>query len=133
MIRGIHHVSMKCLSGDEFARAKAFYLETLGLPVRREWPQGIMIDAGNALIEIFCTGEGVKEKGALRHIALAVDDVDAYTEKARRAGCAVLRESGGLLIPSDPPLRARMAFCLGPLGEQIEFFCEEQAVEGEQP
>ena len=113
MIRGIHHVSMKCLPGDEFARAKAFYLETLGLPVRREWSQGIMIDAGNALIEIFCTGEGVKEKGALRHIALAVDDVDAYTEKA--------------------PLRARMAFCLGPLGEQIEFFCEEQAVEGEQP
>lgn len=127
MILGIHHVSMKCQSGDEFARAKAFYLGTLGLSLVREWPQGVMIAAGSGLIEIFCNGEGIKEKGAVRHFALSVDDVDACTEKVRRAGYKILVEPNDLLIPSDPPFRARMAFCLGPLQEQIEFFQELSA------
>lgn len=127
MILGIHHVSMKCQGGDEYARAKAFYLGTLGLSLVREWPQGVMISAGSGLIEIFCNGEGVKEKGAVRHFALTVDDVDACIEKVRRAGYKILVEPKDLTIPSDPPFRARMAFCQGPLYEQIEFFQELSA------
>ena len=29
-----------------------------------------------------------------------------------------------IVIPSSPELHARMAFCYGPLGEEIEFFQE---------
>ena len=58
MIKGIHHISMKCESEEDLARVKEFYLDILGLSVCREWPEGIMIDTGNGLIEIFCNGEG---------------------------------------------------------------------------
>ena len=115
---------MKCASREEFDRAKAFYGDILGMAVKREWPEGVMMDTGAGLIEIFCNGEGVKEKGAVRHFALATDDVDGCIEKVREAGYAILAEPNDLIIQSVPPVHARMAFCLGPLGEQIEFFAE---------
>ncbi len=115
---------MKCASPQETARVKAFYVELLGMRLVREWPEGMMIDTGCGLIEVFTTGEGVRQKGAIRHLALACDDVDACVEKIRAAGCTVFIEPRELRIPSDPPLRARMAFCYGPLGEEIEFFQE---------
>ena len=115
---------MKCASPQEAARVKAFYVELLGMRLVREWPEGMMIDTGCGLIEVFTTGKGVRQKGAIRHLALACDDVDACAEKVRTAGCTVFIEPRELCIPSDPPLRARMAFCYGPLGEEIEFFQE---------
>ena len=46
MIKGIHHISMKCGTGEEFDRARDFYLNVLGFSAVREWPEGIMIDSG---------------------------------------------------------------------------------------
>ncbi|MBR6186798.1 MAG: VOC family protein [Clostridia bacterium] len=127
MITGIHHVSMKCAAREEFDRARAFYTRTLGMKIKREWPAGVMIDTGNGLIEIFCNGEGIREKGAVRHFALATDDVDECVRRVRQAGFRILVEPNDLTIDSTPPFHARMAFCLGPLGEQIEFFMEKEA------
>nr|MCR4777732.1 VOC family protein [Lachnospiraceae bacterium] len=76
MITGIHHISLKCESKKELDKVKHFYLELLGFSLKREWPDGIMIDAGNCLLEVFSNGPGVKEKGAIRHMAFATDDVD---------------------------------------------------------
>lgn len=125
MIKGIHHVSMKCGNKEEFEKAKNFYMTVLGLPVKREWPEGIMIDTGNGLIEIFCNGDGIRSKGAVRHFALDVDDVDLLAERIKSAGYDVFIEPGDIVIPSDPPFRARMCFCTGPLGEEIEIFSEK--------
>ena len=124
MIKGIHHVSMKCGNKEEYEKAKNFYMNVLGLQVKREWPEGIMIDTGNGLIEIFCNGEGIRSKGAVRHFALDVDDVDLLAERIKNAGCDVFIEPGDIVIPSDPPFHARMCFCIGPLGEEIEIFSE---------
>ena len=124
MITGIHHVSMKCGTLEEFENARAFYCGVLGLTVKQEWPEGMMIDTGCGLIEIFRTGPGIREKGAVRHFALAVDDVDACVEKVRQAGYPILIEPNDLTLDTSPRFTARMAFCLGPLGEQIEFFAE---------
>ena len=115
---------MKCGTQEEFLRAKDFYLNVLGLTLRREWPDGVMIDTGGGLIEIFSSGAGIRAKGAVRHVALACDDVDAAAEQVRAAGYEVFIPPKDVTIPSDPPLRARMAFCVGPLGEEIEFFRE---------
>ena len=125
MISGVHHVSLKCGTEAEFRKAKAFYLNVLGLSVRREWPDGIMIDAGNCLLEIFSNGPGIRTRGAVRHIAFAADDVDGIVQKVKDAGYEVFIEPNDIVIPSDPPCRARMAFCHGPLGEEIEFFQEK--------
>lgn len=124
MIAGLHHVSMKCGTPEAFARARAFYCEVLGLPVKIEWPEGVMLDAGGGLIEIFCNGEGSRAKGAVRHFALATDDVDACADKVRRAGYEVFLGPKDIEFASRPPYRACVAFCHGPLGEEIELFAE---------
>ena len=126
MIAGIHHISMKCGTEEEFRKAKEFYLDLLGFTVAREWPEGIMIDTGNGLLEIFRNGQGVRNKGALRHIAFLTDDTDGTVEKVRNAGYEVFIEPTDIVIRSDPEYPARMAFCYGPLGEEIEFFQERQ-------
>ena len=125
MITGIHHISMKCGTKEEFDKAKDFYLNMLGFSVKREWPEGIMIDCGSVLLEIFCNGEGIKTKGAIRHAAYATDDVDGIIARVRSAGYKVFIEPNDIVIPSVPECRARMAFCIGPLGEEIEFFQEK--------
>ena len=125
MIAGVHHISMKCGTAEEFLRAKEFYLDILGFSVKREWPEGIMIDAGNCLLEIFCNGTGIKSKGAIRHIAFETDDVDGIVRKVRNAGYNVFVEPQNIVIRSEPECAARMAFCFGPLGEEIEFFRED--------
>ena len=125
MITGIHHVSLKCGTTKEFEKAKDFYLDVLGFAPVREWPEGIMIDSGNGLLEIFSNGPGVKSKGAVRHIAFAADDVDGVIEKVKAAGYEVFIEPNDIVIRSDPPFPARMAFCYGPLGEELEFFQEK--------
>ena len=127
MIKGIHHISMKCGTPEELSRVKEFYISLLGLKICREWPQGIMIDTGNGLIEVFTNAEGEHRVGAIRHVALLTDDVDGIVTKVRVAGYEVIVEPDDRLIESDPPYPIRMAFCIGPLGEQVEFFCEKPA------
>ena len=125
MITGIHHVSLKCGTTKEFEKAKGFYLDILGFAPVREWPEGIMIDSGNGLLEIFSNGPGVKSIGAVRHIAFGTDDVDGVIEKVKAAGYEVFIEPNDIVIRSDPPFPARMAFCYGPLGEELEFLQEK--------
>jgi glyoxylase I family protein len=115
---------MKCGTDEEFRKVKEFYIDILGLKICREWDGGLMIDTGNGLIEIFTNAEGEHRLGAIRHFALLTDQVDALTEKVKAAGYEVIVEPNDRVIPSDPELPIRMAFCFGPLGEQIEFFCE---------
>ena len=55
---------------------------------------------------------------------MLTDDVDTIVEKVKAAGYEVFVEPVDKVIKSDPEYPIRMAFCFGPLGEQIEFFCE---------
>ena len=125
MITGIHHISLKCGTEAEFREAKDFYLNLLGFKTKRQWPEGIMIDTGNCMLEIFCNGNGIRSKGAIRHIAFGTDDVDGIAHKVRSAGYIVFVEPNDIVIHSEPEFHARMAFCRGPLGEEIEFFQEK--------
>lgn len=124
MITGIHHISLKCGTKEDYEKAKDFYLNVLGFSAVREWPDGIMIDSGAGLLEIFSNGDGIRTKGALRHIAFATDDADGIVEKVKAAGYEVFIGPKDIVIRSDPEFPARMAFCFGPLGEEIEFFQE---------
>ncbi|MBE5901504.1 MAG: VOC family protein [Lachnospiraceae bacterium] len=123
MIKGIHHISMKCNTQEEFFQVMVFYCEVLGLSIYREWEAGIMIDTGNGYIEVFNNEANVMQRGTLRHFALATDDVDGMVKRVKDAGYEVFVEPNDRVIPSTPELPIRMAFCYGPLGEEIEFFC----------
>lgn len=124
MIKGLHHISMKCNTEEEIGKVKEFYIKLLGLKLIREWPDGFMMDTGNGCIEVFTNANGEHCLGAIRHFALLTDDVDSLAKKVKDAGYEVFKEPTDNVIMSDPEYPIRMAFCFGPLGEQVEFFCE---------
>jgi glyoxylase I family protein len=124
LIKGIHHVSMKCESAEEYQKVISFYKEVLEIPVARQWSEGIMLDTGNGIIEIFNNGDKVVERGVIRHFAFATDSVDECVEKIKKAGYEVFVEPKDIEIQSNPTFPARIAFCHGSLGEEIELFQE---------
>lgn len=124
-ITGIHHVSMKCCNQEEYKKEIDFYQNVLELPILRTWPTGIMLSAGNSIIEIFNDGDAQLEKGVIRHFAFAVNDVDGIVKRVQDAGYEVFIAPKDIVIASTPEFPARIAFCKGPLGEEIEFFCEK--------
>ena len=127
-IHGIHHAALKCCGAEEFQRTIAFYRDVLGMAVRRTWGEGeeagAMLDTGSGLMEIFSNGKARLPQGAIRHIAFATDDVDACAAAVKQAGYTVFVEPKNIVIGSEPPYPARIAFCIGPVGEQIELFQE---------
>ena len=117
MITGVHHVCMKCRP-EELEKVQKFYGELLGLPLVRSW--------GEPKVEGLPNAEEDLPQGAIRHFALATDDVDSIVETVRKAGYAVTMEPVDIEIMSKPSLPARIAFIIGPVGEEIELFCEKQ-------
>ena len=75
MLKGIHHVSIKCIKED-YEKVKTFYIDILGLNILREWPDGVMIDTGGDILEVFNNGSDRLAKGVITHIAFLTDDVD---------------------------------------------------------
>lgn len=125
LIKGLHHVCMKCATEEEFAKVQEFYGTTLGLPVVRTWDTGLMYDLGGVLLEVFSNGTDQLPQGVWRHIALATDDVDACVQRVADAGYPITMAPRNIVVASQPPVPARIAFCTGPMGEEIEFFCEK--------
>lgn len=116
-INGIHHFSMKCTPA-ELPDVRRFYCDALGLPVVHEWSEGIMLDTGCGLLEVFTNGPGGHETGAIRHIVFEVEDAVDCVETVRKAGYEVFVGPKEIVEPSH----AVIAFCYGPLKEQVEFF-----------
>ncbi len=124
MIKGIHHISMKCQNEEEYQKVRRFYTETLGLHVIKECEACILLDTGAGLVEIFRDGTESLEKGVIRHFAFAVDDVQTCVDAVESAGYEVFIAPKTVQIGGDPAFPATIAFCYGPLGEEIEFFCQ---------
>jgi len=125
-IKGIHHLALKCHGLEEFEKTIKFYHETLALPIARRWGegvgQGIMLDTGAGLLEIFANAEDYPEGGIVRHFAFEVEDTDACVEAVRAEGYKITMEPTDIVIASEIPYPARIAFCIGPVGEEVEFF-----------
>ena len=98
MLRGLHHVALIC--GD-YAVSKAFYTGVLGLRIvaehyraeRRSWKLDLALPDGSQL-ELFSFPEAPvrpsrPEARGLRHLAFAVDDVDAWRVRLVAAGVDV--------------------------------------------
>ena len=129
LINGMDHVCLKCSDMEEYDKVNKFYGEVLGLPVRRTWgteaEPAVMFELGNSGIEVFCDAESTLDQGAVRHFALATDDVDACVKAVAEAGYDITRGPEDLVINSNPEVPVRIAFCIGPVGEEIEFFQEK--------
>ena len=128
LISGIHHVALKCNGTAEFEKTLDFYQNTLGLEPVRSWGEGenagAMLSTGDGLLEIFASGKPLHQ-GTIRHFALRTERVDDCVAAVRKAGYAITVEPKDIVIASNPPFLARIAFCIGPVGEEIEFFQEK--------
>ncbi len=127
LICGIHHVALKCDGTAEFEKTLHFYQDILGLEPVRSWGEGenagAMLSTGDGLLEIFASGRKLPQ-GAIRHFALRTERVDDCVAAVRAAGYPITVEPKDIVIASNPPFPARIAFCTGPVGEEIEFFQE---------
>jgi len=125
-ITGIHHIALKACGVEEYEKTVKFYTEILGLEAERTWGSGenqaVMLNTGSGLLEIFANGTERLQQGAVRHFAFQVEDTDACIEAVRKAGYEITKEPTDIVIGSVPPYPARIAFCIGPVGEEIEFF-----------
>ena len=128
-IHGVHHISLKPAGNEAFDKTIGFYRDVLGMPIVRSWGEGngrgAMLDTGNSVMEITANGtDDAAQAGSLRHLALATDDVDAVVADVRAAGYRILLEPRDAQLPVEPPYKIRIAFCVGPCGEELEFFQE---------
>lgn len=125
MIKGIHHVSMKTRNDTEYERVKKFYSEILGLKIIKECEACLLLDTGSGIVEIFRNGTEEAVRGVIRHFAFAVDDVKECVDAVSGAGYEVFVPMKEVDVGGDTNLHATIAFCKGPLGEEIEFFSSE--------
>ena len=129
LIRGTHHISLKANGKEAFDELVHFYHGILGMPFIRTWGEGdksgAMLDTGSSIMELSAAGDSNRQSGSIRHFALATDDVDRCVELVRAAGYEITMEPKEACIMSEPSLPIRIAFCIGPCGEEVEFFCEK--------
>jgi glyoxylase I family protein len=125
----LHHLAIQT---RDWEASKRFYIDILGMEqvggFKLSHREVIFLNMGGGdLIELF---EPIKDQDyslpdydngtlAIFHFALAVDDVDAATERCRAAGYAVKVEPKILKLDG---IHSRLAFIIGPNGEHIEFF-----------
>lgn len=128
-ITGVHHIALKAKGLEAFHKTIHFYHEILGMPIVRTWgteaEPAAMLSTGDGMLEIFANAPDELGAGALRHLAFRTENTDACIEAVRAAGYKVTMEPNDICIPSIPPFPARIAFCIGPVGEEVEFFQEK--------
>lgn len=125
-INGVHHICLKACGLEDFNKMVKFYTQILGLPIVMQWGEGekigMMLDTGDAWLEIFANGVDYPQSSAIRHIALRVEDTDACIEAVRAAGYKITIEPKDHTFETQPPYHCRLGFCIGPVGEEVEFF-----------
>lgn len=121
LIKGLHHVHLKC-KAEQFEDVLHFYVNVLGLNLLDRRPDCAIIDTGNGIIEVFNDAQELLGQGDIRHIAFYVDDVDACIKIVEAAGYKIKEYPINVMFALGRPTPARIAFCYGVLGEEVEFF-----------
>ena len=107
---------------DEIEKVKHFYGDLLGLPILRSWGEpeleGFMFETGDGLVEVFTNAEEELPQGSIRHFAFKTNDVDQCVKIVRESGYQITLESKDVVIASNPPFPIRVAFGIGPVGEE---------------
>ena len=127
VVSGFHHVALKCA---DLEKSLKMY-KALGLEEFARWGEGnseiVMCNVGDGgKIEFFADGgDAFSVNGKWQHFALRAADVDAAYTTALAAGFV------GKVAPTTIPLVSkpekmsiRIAFVIGPDGEELEFFKE---------
>lgn len=123
-MKRVHHIAIIC---SDYSRSRRFYAEVLGLPViaevyreeRQSWKADL--DAGNAQIELFSFPDpparpSYPEACGLRHLAFAVEDIEAQIARLTEFGVSVEP------VRVDPHTGRRFTFFADPDGLPLELY-----------
>jgi len=124
-IKGIHHIAI--ITGD-YERSKRFYTEILGFTIvketfraeRKSYKLDLAID-GLYQIELFSFPDHVErssfpEAKGLRHLAFAVENVDAAASELRANGVEVQG------VRTDEITNKQFCFFYDPNGQPLELY-----------
>ena len=129
---GFHHIALRA---RDFDRSLAFYTEGLGFPVAHSWGDGdtriALLDMGDGnYVELFASAPGQSPEASntpapwpFFHLALRSSDVDRDIETVRALGCPVTVEPKSVQVNGKT---IRVGFFLGPDGEVLEFFANDE-------
>lgn len=125
-IKGVHHIAVKP-TADCYEKTVDFYTKLLGLEIVKSWGDEkqpcLMISCGdNTCMEILNGEVSGLPHGPLAHLAFHTDYVDELVDTVRNAGYTITKEPTDLELAGNP---VRIAFCMGPTGEEVEFFQEK--------
>jgi glyoxylase I family protein len=130
LVKGIHHLSLRCKNLEKYNETINFYKNILGLTVFKEFELNdfpvTMLDTGAGIIEVFSDAKIDMPTGIVQHFALKTDDVDTCINAVQKAGYKITEMPKDYIIndkKGDYPIK--FAFCIGPVGEILEFFCEK--------
>ncbi|NDV62162.1 VOC family protein [Puniceicoccales bacterium CK1056] len=91
MIKRVAHI---CIHSEDLGKTEAFYCKGLGMKRYFDFQReaelfGFYLKAGNdSFIEVF-KGKPDAAEGAIRHVALEVDDIESVLEDVAKAGFPV--------------------------------------------
>jgi catechol-2,3-dioxygenase len=120
----IHHLAYVILLCEDLERMKAFYHETLGFPIERDWKDWIEMRAGAVLLTLRRRGRAYDGPGALRSAGVQLAfrvvpaEVDACIEELRKMKVAVLE------APRDQEYGHRTLFFRDPEGNILEVYAD---------
>ncbi len=110
--QGVHHIAIKVV---DLARAEAFYVGVLGLPVLRRWPaadgageRSLWLDLGGggflALERGVASAVKADDAAGIHLLALAIErsEREAWVQTLARAGYPVYARTGYTLYVQDP-------------------------------
>ncbi len=114
-LKATHHVA---IFTQRFAEMEKFYAQTLGFPVTRRWDDMTIVffDIGSTTIELIGRDTAPAPNapaGAINHIALHVEDVDAAYQE-------LLDKNITIKSPPANFKEVRICFFLDPDGNTLE-------------
>jgi glyoxylase I family protein len=120
---GLHHLTIRT---TDLARAKRFYIDTLGFPVVRERDGAVVLNAHGALFGVLGaaletpTGDRFDPfRVGLDHLALAVDNAESLHELKQQLDAGGVRNNG---VQDDTLTGARYIAFYDPDGIAWEFY-----------
>jgi len=124
---GFHHVALRT---SDYDKSLAFYTQGMGFPVAHSWGEGsgriALLDLGDGnYLELFASTpeQNPSVDGRFFHLALRSTDVDADIEVVRALGCPITIEPKSVEVNGKT---IRVGFFLGPDGEVLEFFQNDE-------
>lgn len=119
----IAHVALYTPAFEQTVRFYEGVFDAKNLGLFKTDRRGCWLSLDGDILEVF--ESPARGDGAWKHMAIACRDVDAVYQKALEHGAKAYVAPKSLSLELEQPLRARIAFVIGPSGEQIELFGQE--------